>query len=48
MRVDSKIIYHPYKKYGSVETYKKETQIRIEDYILNELLKYFPKEKIFY
>jgi spore photoproduct lyase len=48
MRVDSKIIYHPYKKYGSVETYKKEIQLRIEDYILNELLKFFPKEKIFY
>ncbi len=48
MRVDSKIIYHPYKKYGSVETYKKDVQIKIQEFIYSELLKFFPKEKIFY
>ena len=48
MRNDSEIIYYPYKKFGSIETYKKEIEIKIKNFIYHELCLYISKEKIYY
>lgn len=48
MRSDSDVIFYPYKKNGNIETYKKEVENKIKEFIFSELSNHLPKEKIYY
>jgi len=48
MRVDSELLYYPYKKFGKIETYSFEVESKMKQFILEEIKCFLPKEKIFY
>lgn len=48
MRTDSELIYYPFKKIGNIDTYKKEIEDEIKNFIYTEIANYLPEEKIFY
>jgi len=48
MRVDSKLLFYPYKKFGKIETYSSEVESKMKQFIFEEIKCFLPKEKIFY
>jgi spore photoproduct lyase len=48
MRVDSELLYYPYKKFGKIETYSFEVESKMKQFIFEEIKCFLPKEKIFY
>lgn len=48
MRNDSDILYYPFKKVGTMQTYSKEIEYKMKKYIYSELIKYVSEDKIYY